>query len=259
MPRKAVSALISPRPARSSSISGFTASIARANPMFCAPGMLAVLMPTTSPSRVDQRPARVAGVDGRVGLDQVLPQAGFGLDAAVLGRDDAEGHARLHAEAERVADGHDGVAHLERVGRPEPGRHQVVAVLHADHRHVLVGKGPDQLGLRGRAVDEHDVEVGGAGDHVVVRDDQAVGAEDEPGSRGGRALDRDHRRLGRVEQPLDVEGLRRRVEVAERAPASSSRRSRRRSRRRRARRPPRRPGHRSAPRRGGRRARVGLM
>ena len=35
------------------------------------------LTPITSPERVDQRPAGVAGIDGRVGLDHVEVEAGL--------------------------------------------------------------------------------------------------------------------------------------------------------------------------------------
>ena len=39
------------------------------------PGMIAVLMPTTSPLQVEERPAAVARVDGGVGLDEVVVRA----------------------------------------------------------------------------------------------------------------------------------------------------------------------------------------
>ena len=53
-------------------MSGLIASIAIAKPMFWAPATIAVLMPTTWPAAFDERAARVAGVDGGVGLDQVV-------------------------------------------------------------------------------------------------------------------------------------------------------------------------------------------
>ena len=67
---------------------------------------------------VEQRPARVALVDGGVGLDEVLVAgievAQLVADGAVLGADDA--HRDGLPEAERVADGEDVVA------RPAPAR-----------------------------------------------------------------------------------------------------------------------------------------
>src|SRR3546814_7523954 len=50
---------------------------------------------------VEHRPARVALVDGGVGLDEVVVAAG--IDVAGAGRDDAGGHRA--AEAEGIADG----------------------------------------------------------------------------------------------------------------------------------------------------------
>ena len=62
-------------------------------------------------ARVDQRPARVALVDGGVGLDAVRDgRAVGGLQVAVGGRDDARGEREVVAE--RIADGDDGLADL---------------------------------------------------------------------------------------------------------------------------------------------------
>ena len=68
--------------------------------------MMAVLMPTTSPYMLNSGPARIAAIDGGVGLDVVV--VGTGVDVAVARRHDAEGHGA--AEAERVADGQRPVA-----------------------------------------------------------------------------------------------------------------------------------------------------
>src|SRR5690606_15400704 len=71
---------------------------------------------------VDERPARVAGVDRRVGLDEVLERRGPDLsvhrraedpDRAADGADDAGGDAEL--EAERAAQREDPVAEGERL------------------------------------------------------------------------------------------------------------------------------------------------
>ena len=64
------------------------------------------LMPITSPLRVEQRAAGVAGVDGRVGLDAVGDRGAVGgLQVTVDRGDDAGGEREV--EAERVADGDD--------------------------------------------------------------------------------------------------------------------------------------------------------
>ena len=74
--------------------------------------MIAVLIPTTLPGQIDQRPARVPRVDRRVGLDERLV---LGDPHVVpLGRrDDAGGHGMV--EAERAADGQHPVADVELV------------------------------------------------------------------------------------------------------------------------------------------------
>ena len=65
---------------------------------------------------VDQGAAGIAGIDGRVGLDEELIVGDADLGAGQR-RDDAAGH-RL-ADAERIADGEHQIAHLEAVGVAE--------------------------------------------------------------------------------------------------------------------------------------------
>ena len=54
---------------------GLAMLMGMAKPMPWAPPATAVLMPMTSPAGVDERAAGVAGVDGRVGLDEVAQRA----------------------------------------------------------------------------------------------------------------------------------------------------------------------------------------
>jgi len=59
---------------------------------------MAVFTPMTSPFIFKQRPAGVAGINGRVSLNEVLElAAGAGLDGPVLGGDDAGGDGLLRA------------------------------------------------------------------------------------------------------------------------------------------------------------------
>ena len=140
--------------------------MAMAKPMFWPSAMIAVLMPDHLAGRVDQRPARVAGVDGGVGLHEVVevdvspPTPGV-LDAAVLGRDDALGHRGLTAQVERVADGDHRLAHLDGVRGPELGGDQVVDAVDPDDRQVLAGRAADQAGGVARAVEQADVDLVG--------------------------------------------------------------------------------------------------
>ena len=69
----------------------------------CAGWMIAVLMPTTRPAESTSGPPRVAGVQGRVGLDDVVHQvSGDAPQRPAQRRDDARGHGGL--EPERAAD-----------------------------------------------------------------------------------------------------------------------------------------------------------
>ena len=121
-------------------------------------------------ARIDERAAAVAGIDGGVGLDEVVVRA-FTDHAA--GRTDDTGGDRL-LEPERIADGHDRLAHLKRLPAAE-----------RDHGEVLqqreIGLRVASLDLRGElaAVGHLHLDLGGPVDHVVIGDDGAVGADDE--------------------------------------------------------------------------------
>src|SRR3954468_5224945 len=142
-----------------------------------------------APVGVEQRTARVAGVDRRVRLDDVRDrEAVRRLDLALEAGDDARGDRA--AEPERVADRDHGVAHL-RLGRvPEGNRREVLDLRRVDLEDGDV-RGPvdaldvgvDRLAVLGEA-DGHVVR---ALDNVRVRDDVAVLVDHEAGP-GGRAL-----------------------------------------------------------------------
>ena len=83
--------------------------------MLLARELIAELIPTTSPARVDQRPAAVAEIDGGVGLDVVVEARVEQLPADEA--DDADGD-RVDV-AERVADRADPLADPQIVGVPE--------------------------------------------------------------------------------------------------------------------------------------------
>ena len=95
-------------------------------------GLIAVLMPTTSPVQVEERAAAVAGVDRGVGLDEVV--VGPGADGAILGADDA--HRDRVAEAEGVADGDDVLADAQLLARAERRSGQIFGTLELEHREI---------------------------------------------------------------------------------------------------------------------------
>ena len=139
----------------------------------------------TSPPHAHQRAAGVAGIDGGIGLDEVLDAAlapaGEAAERAALGAHDAGGDGEGEALAERVADGQHPLADAGVVAVAERHRRQALGV-DLEHRHVGVGIGAHDLGLELPAVEQADRDLLGAFDHVVVGQDVAVGRDDEPGS-----------------------------------------------------------------------------
>ena len=169
---------------------------------------------------VEQRAARVAGVDRGVGLDRALDlEFGQRVDRAVGRRDDPDRERVLLAEG--AADRRHRLPDDELAVVAEPQRVQVEPVrLDLDQGDVGEGVEADDLRRDHVAVGELDVDrfrllalaVAGRrvfGDDVGVGDDPAAGVEDEARALGGARLEdranRDHARcrllvdLGRVE------------------------------------------------------------
>ncbi len=135
---------------------------------------------------VEQRAAGVAGIDGGVGLDEVLElSARAGLDGAVLGGNDAGGDGLRQGEG--AADGFNPVADLGLVGVAELDGGQRGIGVDLDDGEVggLVGADHARrtsevlsVGIGG----ELDVDLVGLLDHVIVGDDVALGVDDEAGA-----------------------------------------------------------------------------
>src|SRR3954453_20623273 len=125
---------------------------------------------------VEQGATGVAEVDRRVGLAEVLERVLADPDRAPLGRDDAGGHRAV--EVERVADDHHPVADPDGVAVPQLDVAQRMAGV--DLEQGDVGRLVHALDLGGVVpVVQVDLDRGGAFDHVVVGDHQAVGADHE--------------------------------------------------------------------------------
>ena len=138
---------------------------------------------------VEEGAAGVAGVDGGVGLDEVVQalaaEAGAeDVDAAVEAADDADGGAAREV-AQRVAD-RDGQLADSQAGRvAERDGRQVLGIdLHEGEvgQRVDAGDGAVEDG----AVIEDDRDVLGVADDVAVRDDQAVARDDDAGAAAAR-------------------------------------------------------------------------
>ena len=157
-------------------------------PVPAPPVSICELMPIDAPGGVEQRAARVAGVDRGVGLEHVVDREPVrGLDAALDGRDDAGRQRALQAEGvadrdRRIADlGRLAVAELQRV-QVEPGG------VHAQDGEVGRPVLPDDPRGRRLLVGELDRHPARALDDVLVREDRAVAVDDEARARGHPAL-----------------------------------------------------------------------
>ena len=81
---------------------------------------------------IHQRPAAVAGIDGRVGLDEVL--AIGNAQAAALGADDARRHRAFQSEG--LPEGQDPIADFHFAAASQPCRGERAAGVNADDRQV---------------------------------------------------------------------------------------------------------------------------
>ena len=144
---------------------------------------------------VDQRTARVTGLDGRVGLDQpgqLLADAGQLVrrgDRLVEGGDRPGRDRGGSALALGVAQGGHTVAGLHGGGVAQAGGGQPGGALQLQHRHVVAGVVSDHGGRVGLAVaDVGDLDRGGAVDDVVVGEHLAGGRQHDAGAHRGGPL-----------------------------------------------------------------------
>jgi len=157
-----------------------TSSIGRANPIPWAPDRVATLIPHQVTFDVDQRAARVPGVDAGVGLDKVPVDLLVGEGHVPLqGTDDPLGDGPLIAEG--VADGEDRLAEHQ-VGRGadrDRGERAARVDLEDGEVHFLVGL--DHPGRQVGAVEEVDLEPLHLVDDMVVGDDEPPAIDDDTG------------------------------------------------------------------------------
>ena len=127
---------------------------------------------------VQQRAARIAGIDRGIRLNEVIVRAL--ADHAALGADDACRHGLL--ETEGIADRHHPIADTQVPRIPELQGRNLSLRLYLHQRDIGLRIGAENLGLvlmlSRRKLHE---DLVGMFDHVVVGDDQAVGADGESG------------------------------------------------------------------------------
>ncbi len=128
---------------------------------------------------VEERPAAVAGVDRRVGLDEVV--VARGADETRLCADDAERDGV--PETERVTDGQDVLADAKPARSAEANRGEVVAALDLEEGEIELGIATDHVRRELAVVPEADRDEVGVVHDVLVGDDVALRVDDEPGAR----------------------------------------------------------------------------
>ncbi len=140
---------------------------------------------------VDEGAAAVAGVDGGVGLDEVLVEAfafaHAGVHSSVFGGDDSDADGGLvvaHEGAEGVSDGDDPFADEEVVGVSE-GYVGKAGGAGFEDGEVGAFVGADDVDGDFASVRQCDgCDFGGVFDDVVVGDDVSLGVEDEAAADG---------------------------------------------------------------------------
>src|SRR5688500_12031643 len=135
-------------------------------------------------ARSDEGAAGVAGVEGGVGLDDVLDDALAvgGGEGAAEGADDAGGDGGLEAVGVADGDGHLADAQAVRIAEGGGGELLGVVALDAEDGEVGGGIGADDFDLEAAAVGRDGFELAGVLDDVVVGEDVAVRGQEEAGA-----------------------------------------------------------------------------
>src|ERR1019366_484773 len=132
--------------------------------------------PDQLPARIHQRAARVALVDGRVGLQEVLEAAIAQTRGAALGADDARGYG--FADAQRIANRQANVTHAHLIGVAGLQNRQVAGANLQPRQIAGRVRPPPLRGIRTARADEIHLDLVRAIDDVMVGEDVPVGAHD---------------------------------------------------------------------------------
>ncbi len=150
-------------------------------------------------ARVDQRTARVAGIDRRIRLDEIFVVRDADVGAADRAND---AHRDGRVQRERISDGEDILAHFELVGIAPRYRRQILG---ADLHHGNVGLriGADDFADKLALVVEQNFDLVRLGDDMVVGDDVTFAGNDH--SAAEAALFAVARRLKAAEEFIPEE------------------------------------------------------
>jgi hypothetical protein len=128
---------------------------------------------------VEQGAAAVAGVDGGIGLDEIVVWTRS--DGAALGTDDAGGDGLLKTEG--TAHGHDPLSYGQGIRIPQFQGGEAIGTLDADEGQIRVGITPYDLGSVLLAAGKADLDFIRRFDDVVVGHDIAVFTDNEARAR----------------------------------------------------------------------------
>ena len=137
---------------------------------------------------VEQRPARVALVNRRIGLQEIVIGT---AQLAPTGRDDARGDRK--ALPQGVAHRHDPIADAHLVAVAEGNEGQGFGAVHLQQRHVGLQIETDQFSLKGLTTKGFHLDLIGAFNDMVVGDDIAISRDDIARAQRFRLL---HRLIG---------------------------------------------------------------
>ncbi len=141
--------------------------------------------------QVDERTARVAGVNRRVGLQESLELVPDAADTrAIFRADDSRSDSSL--QSERTANGQDPIANLHTVGVTELRRRKILVGFNLDHCQVGVFINADNFRgvLRLVAAAQLHLDLGGLLDDVIVGENVAALVDNHAGAEAALRLRR---------------------------------------------------------------------
>jgi hypothetical protein len=161
-------------------------------------------------AEIDERAAGVAGIDRRIGLNEVLVHiAAAGIDAcAAECADDAGRHGVL--KTERIADRYDEIANLRFAGVAQRNVHEIrrFDLEHCDVRGLVAA---DDFRLDRAVVEQRDVDFGRVFYDVRVRNDVTVFGVDDDAGAGRLRLALPRALLGNVEKASEERIVEKRI------------------------------------------------